>query len=157
MGPGGMPCTPIQNWGRPSLPSIAQPSPSSTVWMPSGAVARLKRGALLFKPHPARPLWPRIAPFPPSRDSAVMPRLFPPLMLLALYWGLAQAQPGAPLVRYEPSPEPVVEAMTELAAVKPGDVVYDLGCGDGRIVVTAVRGLKGERGVGVAPDPQGVK
>src|SRR5580765_501297 len=68
-----------------------------------------------------------------------MPRLLPPLMLLALYWGLAQAQPGAPGVRYEPSPAPVVEAMTQLAAVKPGDVVYDLGCGDGRIVIAAAK------------------
>jgi len=58
-------------------------------------------------------------------------------MLLALYWGLAQAeQPG---VRYEPSPMPVVQAMTDLAAVKAGDVVYDLGCGDGRVVIAAAK------------------
>jgi len=73
-------------------------------------------------------------------------------MLLALYWGLAQAQPGAPGVRYEPSPMPVVEAMTRLAAVKPGDVVYDLGCGDGRIVIAAAKEF-GARGVGVEIDP----
>jgi len=72
-------------------------------------------------------------------------------MLLALYWGFAQAQPGAPLVRFEPSPEPVVEAMTQLAAVKPGDVVYDLGCGDGRIVIAAAR--LGARAVCVDVDP----
>jgi len=72
-------------------------------------------------------------------------------MLLALYWGLAQAQPGAPLVRYEPSPDAVVEAMTQLAAVKPGDVVYDLGCGDGRIVIAAAR--LGARAVCVDIDP----
>ena len=72
-------------------------------------------------------------------------------MLLALYWGLAHAQPGAPSVRYEPSPMPVVEAMTELAAVKAGDLVYDLGCGDGRIVIAAAR--LGARGVCVDIDP----
>jgi len=72
-------------------------------------------------------------------------------MLLALYWGLAQAQPGAPGVRYEPSPMPVVEAMTRLAAVKPGDVVYDLGCGDGRIVIAAAK--LGARAVCVDIDP----
>jgi SAM-dependent methyltransferase len=72
-------------------------------------------------------------------------------MLLALYWGLAQAQPAAPNVRYEPSPMPVVEAMTELAAVKAGDVVYDLGCGDGRIVIAAAR--LGARAVCVDIDP----
>jgi len=72
-------------------------------------------------------------------------------MLLALYWGLAQAQPGAPGVRYEPSPAAVVEAMTRLAAVKPGDVVYDLGCGDGRIVIAAAK--LGARAVCVDIDP----
>jgi len=45
----------------------------------------------------------------------------------------------------------VVQAMTDLAAVKAGDVVYDLGCGDGRIVIAAA-GL-GARGVCVDIDP----
>ena len=57
-------------------------------------------------------------------------------MLLALVWSLAQSQPP---VRYEPTPMSVVQAMTDLAAVKAGDVVYDLGCGDGRIVIAAAR------------------
>src|SRR3954468_20935390 len=113
--------------------------------MPSGASARRKKVALLPKSRTARPMWSRIMPFSPSLRFCTMPRLFPPLMLLALYWGLAQAQPGAPGVRYEPSPAPVVEAMTQLAAVKPGDVVYDLGCGDGRIVIAAAK--LGARGV----------
>jgi SAM-dependent methyltransferase len=60
-------------------------------------------------------------------------------MLLALYWGFARAQPGAPGVRYEPSPMPVVQAMTAVAGVKAGDLVYDLGCGDGRIVIAAAK------------------
>ena len=38
-----------------------------------------------------------------------------------------------------PTPQDVVVAMLELAAVRPGDVVYDLGCGDGRIVITAAK------------------
>jgi len=41
------------------------------------------------------------------------------------------------LVRYEPSAPEVVNAMLELAAVTDKDVVYDLGCGDGRIVIAA--------------------
>ena len=45
----------------------------------------------------------------------------------------------APDVRYEPTPTDVVQAMLRLAKVKAGDVVYDLGCGDGRIVITAAR------------------
>jgi ribosomal protein L11 methylase PrmA len=71
-------------------------------------------------------------------------------MLLALYWGFAQTQ-AQPDVRYEPSPMSVVQTMTDLAAVKPGDVVYDLGCGDGRIVVAAAK--LGARAVCVDIDP----
>jgi len=58
-----------------------------------------------------------------------------------------------PDVRYEPSPPAVVQAMLELAAVGPSDVVYDLGCGDGRIVVEAAQRY-GARGVCVDIDPQ---
>ena len=85
-----------------------------------------------------------------------MPKLFlplpliPSLMLLALYWGLAQAQPE-PNVRYEPSPMNVVQTMTDLAAVSSADVVYDLGCGDGRIVIAAAK--LGARAVCVDIDP----
>jgi precorrin-6B methylase 2 len=59
----------------------------------------------------------------------------------------------APDVHYEPTPPEVVEVMLRLAAVKAGDVVYDLGCGDGRIVITAARDF-GARGVCVDIDPQ---
>jgi SAM-dependent methyltransferase len=74
--------------------------------------------------------------------------------MLALFWGLyalAAAQPRTPNVRYEPSPPGVVQVMTELAAVKAGDVVYDLGCGDGRIVIAAAQ--LGARAVCVDIDP----
>jgi ribosomal protein L11 methylase PrmA len=47
----------------------------------------------------------------------------------------------------------VVQAMLQLAKVKADDVVYDLGCGDGRIVIAAARGV-GARGVCVDIDPQ---
>jgi SAM-dependent methyltransferase len=59
-------------------------------------------------------------------------------------------------VRYEPSPPEVVSAMLELAAVGPNDVVYDLGCGDGRIVIEAVRRY-GARGVCVDIDPERIR
>lgn len=55
-------------------------------------------------------------------------------------------------VPYEPTPPAVVEAMLDLAGVGPDDVVYDLGCGDGRIVVAAAR--RGARSVGVDLDPE---
>jgi SAM-dependent methyltransferase len=65
----------------------------------------------------------------------------------------APARP--PDVRYEPSPPDVVRAMLDVADVRPGDVVYDLGCGDGRIVIEAAR--RGARGVGVDIDPERVR
>jgi SAM-dependent methyltransferase len=58
----------------------------------------------------------------------------------------------APDVAYEPTPMEAVQAMSRLAKVNAGDVVYDLGCGDGRIVITAVREF-GARGVCVDIDP----
>ena len=56
-------------------------------------------------------------------------------------------------VRYEPTPLPVVRTMLELAAVGPGDVVYDLGSGDGRIAIAAAKEF-GARGVGIEIDPE---
>jgi SAM-dependent methyltransferase len=60
--------------------------------------------------------------------------------------------PQADLGVYSPTPDLVVEAMLALAGVTAGDVVYDLGCGDGRLVVTAARQF-GARAVGVEQDP----
>ena len=56
-----------------------------------------------------------------------------------------------PDVIYVPTPQNVVDAMLKLSGVKAGDVVYDLGCGDGRLVVTAAK--LGARGVGIDIDP----
>jgi tRNA G10 N-methylase Trm11 len=58
-----------------------------------------------------------------------------------------------PDVHYEPTSPDVVQVMFRLANVNTGEVVYDLGCGDGRIVITAVREF-GARGVCVDIDPQ---
>ena len=68
----------------------------------------------------------------------------------------APATKKAPDVIYVPTPQPVVEAMLDLAQVKPDDVVYDLGSGDGRIVITAAKRF-GARGVGVEMDAALVK
>ena len=61
-----------------------------------------------------------------------------------------------PDVLYVPTPQPVVEAMLDLAQVKAADVVYDLGSGDGRIVITAAKKY-GARGVGIEMDAALVK
>lgn len=55
-------------------------------------------------------------------------------------------------VPYVPTPQKVVDGMLELAGVKKGDVVYDLGCGDGRIVITAAKEY-GATGIGVDLNP----
>jgi tRNA G37 N-methylase Trm5 len=56
------------------------------------------------------------------------------------------------LAPYVPSPQPVVEKMLEAAAIKPDQVVYDLGCGDGRVLITAAKKFQA-RGVGVELSP----
>lgn len=75
--------------------------------------------------------------------------------------GLARAQAQDEMARqldvpYVPTPMPVVDAMLDLAKVTKSDVVYDLGCGDGRIVVRAATRF-GCRGVGVDLNPERVK
>jgi len=61
-----------------------------------------------------------------------------------------------PDVLYVPTPQAVVDAMLEVASVQQRDIVYDLGSGDGRIVITAAKKY-GARGVGIEIDPALVK
>ena len=68
----------------------------------------------------------------------------------------AQTPAREPDVIYVPTPQAVVDAMLELAEVKSTDIVYDLGSGDGRIVITAAKKY-GVRGVGIELDPSLVK
>ena len=65
---------------------------------------------------------------------------------------LAQQEPTS-LAPYVPSPYDVVNRMLEVAGVTSNDAVYDLGCGDGRIVITAAQRF-GARGVGIDFDPE---
>ena len=78
------------------------------------------------------------------------------LMCAAGALPVAAQQPEAALrtpdVHYVPTPQPVVDAMLKMANVTAKDVVYDLGCGDGRIPVTAAQRF-GARGVGIDLDP----
>lgn len=91
------------------------------------------------------------------------------LLAVALAAGLAgcaapawttSAAPASPPPRLDvvwvPTDLEVVTTMLDAAKVGPGDVVYDLGCGDGRIVITAAARY-GARGVGVDLDPQRIQ
>jgi 16S rRNA G966 N2-methylase RsmD len=79
-------------------------------------------------------------------------RVFAVLLLLA---GCAASASRAPEVQYEPTPMDVVQAMLELATPGRDELVADLGCGDGRIVIEAARRY-GARGLCVDIDPQRV-
>ena len=70
--------------------------------------------------------------------------------------GRADLPERAPDVPYVPTPQQVVDTMLEVANVKPGDVLYDLGSGDGRIVVTAAQRF-GVRGVGIDINPERIQ
>ena len=74
----------------------------------------------------------------------------PLVMCLLVSFG-CRTLPGQE-VRFDPTPTSVVRAMLELADVRPQDVVYDLGSGDGRIPITAAEEF-GARGVGIEIDP----
>src|SRR6516162_8227155 len=76
------------------------------------------------------------------------------LPLLALAQGQEEKVPCR--IIYVPTEQVVVEKMLEMAKVKKDDIVYDLGCGDGRIVVTAAKKY-GCKGVGIDIDPARVK
>ena len=78
-----------------------------------------------------------------------MARVTTLILLLAAVGISGQGQSLAPFV---PTPPDVVDRMLRLARAGPGDVVYDLGCGDGRIVIAAAVKF-GARGVGVDIDP----
>jgi SAM-dependent methyltransferase len=90
--------------------------------------------------------------------TSFLPRSFVVLMavLSALsISGIAAAQPAAkgPDIHFVATPQPVADAMLKLAGVTASDVVYDLGSGDGRIVVLAAQKY-GARGVGIEIDPR---
>jgi SAM-dependent methyltransferase len=78
------------------------------------------------------------------------------VLAVALWTGCVTAQERAPDINYVPTPLPVVERMLELARVGKDDVVYDLGSGDGRIVITAAQ-RHGARGVGIEINPVWVR
>ena len=92
------------------------------------------------------------------RDSAawLFARTLPATSLLAAP-AMARDEHAPPLdVPFVPTPMAVVDAMLDIAQVTRRDTLYDLGCGDGRIVVRAATRF-GCRGVGVDLDPERVR
>jgi ubiquinone/menaquinone biosynthesis C-methylase UbiE len=91
--------------------------------------------------------------YPPSESSAIRW----PITVLAILAALpALAQNPKYVNRLAPyvnSPAKVVDRMLELASIRPGETVYDLGCGDGRILVAAVQKFKA-KAVGVEISPK---
>jgi tRNA G37 N-methylase Trm5 len=89
-----------------------------------------------------------------------MTKLFRPVLLTSIFGVLiliatrAQAQ-KKPDVIFVPTPQVVVDKMLELADVKPNEVHYDLGCGNGIIVVSAAK--KGAKSTGFDVDPQRIR
>jgi len=70
----------------------------------------------------------------------------------------AMTPPPARLdIHFVATPHEVVKRMLELAKVGPDDVHYDLGSGDGRIVIAAVKDFKARKAVGIDLDPQRIK
>jgi SAM-dependent methyltransferase len=96
-----------------------------------------------------------------------MRKLFAFAVMAAVAAGLSQFQAAAqdkqkqidPEIRvpYVPTHEKVVTAMLKLANVKAGETVYDLGCGDGRIVIAAVKDFKAKKGIGIDYNPERLK
>jgi predicted RNA methylase len=75
---------------------------------------------------------------------------------LELYEGSHGRTDAPDLAPYVPTPMVVVEKMLEMAKVTGSDILYDLGCGDGRIVITAAKKY-GTRGVGIDLEPERIK
>jgi uncharacterized protein (TIGR03000 family) len=67
-----------------------------------------------------------------------------------------EAYPDDIIVRFVPTPDDVVQEMLTLGKITKDDVVFDLGCGDGRIVIAAVQ-AGAKRGVGIDIDPQRIR
>jgi SAM-dependent methyltransferase len=84
----------------------------------------------------------------------------PAIAISALFASLAAAQTRQPKhqvdVPYVPTTEEAVQVMLKLADVKKSDVVYDLGCGDGRIVIAAAKEY-GAHGVGIDINPERIQ
>ena len=97
----------------------------------------------------------------PLRPAVTKLAVLVVVLALCPAWSSGQSAAPPPPTRtpdviYVPTPDAVVEAMLKVAKVTSKDVVYDLGCGDGRIVVAAAKQF-GARGVGIDIDPKRIE
>ncbi|HQI20991.1 MAG TPA: methyltransferase domain-containing protein, partial [Leptospiraceae bacterium] len=90
-----------------------------------------------------------------TRSVAIVAALFA-FAGMAAFFGEARAENGQPDVIFVPTPQVVVDKMLETARVTKSDLIYDLGCGDGRIVVTAAKRY-GAHAIGFDIDPQRIR
>jgi SAM-dependent methyltransferase len=82
--------------------------------------------------------------------------VLPAVLSVAVAAGQSAKPARQPDVPYVPTTEKAVQEMLKLAGVKKTDIIYDLGCGDGRIVVQAAK-VYGARGVGIDINPERIK
>lgn len=126
------------------------PSSSSSHWLVLACVVAVAAGCVDREPTPVGSPEKTIVDVPPL--MAVVP---PDAAAGVRDDSTTRPARGADVV-YVPTPQPVVDAMLELAEVQPGDVLYDLGSGDGRIPITAARRY-GVRAIGIDIDPDMVR
>ena len=123
-------CVAARTEGAPGAPVTANAT---------AAVASAKASATANVP----PATASATPNPPTSVAVAATDASPPVLFAAIM----------PDVDYWATPQPVVDRMLELARVKTSDVVYDLGCGDARSLVTAAQRY-GASGVGFDIDPR---
>jgi SAM-dependent methyltransferase len=95
-----------------------------------------------------------MTPHPRRRTILLSAAAATGVMMLPFGRALAQITAAMPRldVPYVPTPQEVVDKMLDLARVGKNDTLFDLGCGDGRIIVTAAK-ARGARGTGIDIDP----
>lgn len=122
-------------WTRPCLPWLLLAALVSPFAAAGQSLAEVARESKKKKEESTRKVW--------TNDELGI--AFPAIKLLG--------KAGKPvwLGDYDPTPLPIVETMLRLADVQPGEVVFDLGSGDGRIVILAAERF-GARGVGIEID-----
>ena len=93
--------------------------------------------------------------FPPGRFPSILTAIVAAALVCPI-GAIQQTPPRKPDVRFVATTDPVVDLMLTMAKVTSTDVVYDLGCGDGKIVIAAAKKY-GARGVGIDIDPERIK